>query len=164
MSLLSWLANAVKTEEEPKEEDNGYPKTVEEVLDDNIKYKDGTHAALKKFKESRPWEGTRKKIQGKICLLNDELAEVYKIEPPQVVFVRKFAYGCCYFPIGNIIIMEHEDDGRYSVVTFLHEFGHALGKGERSTCRWSINLFRHHFPKSFEKLEPKGHLLYRKKP
>ncbi len=139
-----------------------YPETVAEVLDDKIVYKDETHAAIKRFKGSHPWLGSKKEMQSKFLQLNEDLAKSYKIETPQVVFVPKFAYGSCYFPIGNLIVLEEETDGRYSVVTFLHEFGHAMGKGERSTCKWSINLFRLHFPKSYEKLEPRGHLLYRK--
>lgn len=161
MKLLDWLAGLVKDDEEEYKDE--YPKTVAEVLDDTIEYREATHAAMERFRVSNPWDGTREDMQGKLRTLNRELAEAYKIEAPQVVFVRRFAYGCCYFPIGNLIVMECETDGRYSVVTFLHEFGHALGKNERQTCRWSINLFRHHFPKSFEKLEQRGHLLYRRK-
>jgi len=44
----------------------------------------------------------------------------------------------------------------------MHEWSHSLGKGEKEACRWSINLFRKIFPKSYAKLVPKGHLLYRK--
>lgn len=159
MSLFDWFEKLVKKAERAAGKPD-YPDTVEEVLDDNLKYRKETSAAIIKFKKSKPWKGTKEEVQAKLRTLNSELAEIYGIEPPQVVFVRRFAYGCCYFPIGNLIIMEHEKDGRYSVVTFLHEFGHALGKGERATCKWSINLFRKHFPKSYAKLVPKGHLLY----
>lgn len=156
MGLFDWFASLAMKKPD-------YPKTVAEVLDDNIKYRPGVDEAIIKFKKSKPWRGTAAEVQGKLRTLNKELADIYGIEPPQVVFVRKFAYGCCYFPVGNVIIMENESDGRYSVVTFLHEFGHALGKGEKATCRWSINLFRKHFPKSYARLVPKGHLLYRPK-
>lgn len=131
-----------------------------EVLDDNIKYKSSVHAAMEKFKKSHPWHGSQRDLQDKILSLNRDLSVAYKVESPQVIFVKKFDYGCCYFIKGNLIIMEEERDGRYSVITYLHEFGHALGKNEKETCRWSINLFRYHFPKSFSKLVPVGHLLY----
>jgi hypothetical protein len=155
---LHWITDLFgkKENEHPKDE---YPKTVAEVLDDTIKYRPETHEAMIKFKKSNPWIGTRREMQRKFKTLNADLAKVYKIERPQVIFVRRFVYGACYFPIGNLIIMEREKDGRYSVVTFLHEFGHALGKNEKETCRWSINLFKHHFPKSFARLVPEGHLL-----
>ena len=169
----------IKTEEELKKEEEQklkeekeqeiyekfykYPDTVEEVLDDTLKYRSGTHEAMEKFKASHPWHGTKKEVQEKFLELNRNLSNVYKIEPPQVIFVKKFEYGACAFRLGNLIIMEQERDGRYSVVTYLHEFGHILGKGEKGTCRWSINLFRHHFPKSFSRLEHEGHLLMKKK-
>lgn len=137
---------------------NEYPKTVQEVLDDNIKFRKGTDEAIIKFKKSRPWAGD---VKSKFRELNSDLAEVYGIQEPQLVFVDKFAYGSCYFPLGNLIILEKEKDGKYAVVVFLHEFGHALGKNEKKTCRWSINLFRKHFPGSYNKLVPKGHLLYK---
>ena len=124
-----------------------YPTSVEEVLDDNIRYRAGTNEAVIKFKKLHPWRGSTEEIQHKLRQLNKDLAEVYKIEEPQLVFVTKFVYGCCYFPVGNLIIMEQERNGQYSVVTFLHEFGHALGKNEKSTCRWSINLFASISPK-----------------
>jgi|SRR5579859_2979537 len=140
---------------------NGYPETVAEVLDDNMKFLPGTNKVMEEFKKSQPWKGDREEIQAKFRALNEELSTVYGIEPPQVIFVSRFVYGSCYFSIGNLIILEQEKDGRYSVVVFLHEFGHALGKNEKATCKWSINLFKRHFPRSFNKLIPKGHLLMR---
>jgi hypothetical protein len=51
--------------------------------------------------------------------------------------------------------------GRLSVVTYLHEFAHALGRDERGACRWSINLFRRVFPEQFARLAASGHTLRR---
>jgi hypothetical protein len=51
--------------------------------------------------------------------------------------------------------------GKLSVVTFLHEFGHARGFGERQACRWSLNLFRRCFPRSFARCTACGHVLLR---
>lgn len=138
---------------------DSYPKTVEEVLDDNMKYRPGTDKFLEIFKNSNPWKGTLEEKQNKFRELNENLSKVYGIDTPQLVFVKKFSYGCCYFPIGNLIVMEQDKNEKYSVVTFLHEFGHALGKNEKQTCKWSINLFRRHFANSFMKLKSRGHLL-----
>jgi hypothetical protein len=63
----------------------------------------------------------------------------------------------CYDPVRNMIRLR----GRLSVVTYLHEFGHALGYGEQGACRWSINLFRRFFPRSYARLVPEGHTLVR---
>jgi hypothetical protein len=46
-------------------------------------------------------------------------------------------------------------------VTFLHEFAHARGFDERQACRWSINLFRRCFPRSFASCRQVGHTLVR---
>jgi len=159
--MYKWIKNVFGKKQKSWYKRN-YPKTVEEVLDDTIKYRQGTHDAIRKFKKSKPWHGEDAERKVKFLQLNADLAAVYEIEAPQLIFVKRFEYGSCYWPKGNLIILESETDGRYSVVTFLHEFGHALHKDEKDTCRWSINLFRLHFPKSYGKLVPKGHLLYRK--
>lgn len=148
---------------DPPPKDYGYPETVAEVLDDTIQYKKECLAAMDRFRRSKPWHGGQQAQRMKIRRLNRDLAKAYEIESPTVVFLEEFAHGPCYFPMGNLIIMNPEDDGRYSIVTFLHEFGHALGKNERGTCRWSINLFRKFFPKSYERLVPRGHVLQRAK-
>jgi hypothetical protein len=158
--MIKWLLGRVSDYLHIRLETDPYPDTVSEVLDDNIKYRSGTNEAIERFKKSNPWKGSVQEKQDKFRNLNEELSKVYNIETPQIVFVEQFAYGCCYFPVGNLIVMEQERDGRYSVVTFLHEYGHALGKNEQATCKWSINLFRKHFPESFAKLKPKGHLLF----
>lgn len=136
-----------------------YPKTVKEVLDDDATYLPATHEAIRKFKASKPYKGTLEEIKDKFRSLNHDLSVVYEIDEPVLAFVKEFYIGSCYFPIGNLIVLTNEFDDRYSVVTFLHEFGHALHKDEKQTCRWSINLFKRHFPKSFAKLKSKGHVL-----
>jgi hypothetical protein len=143
---------------------NPYPQSVAECLDDTIKFKPEVNEAMVKFKKSRPWSGTKEEIQVKIRSLCHDLSLAYKIKEPEVVFVKKFSTGACCFTKSDppVIMMEEESDERYSILTFLHEFGHALGRGEKSTCRWSINLFRKHFPKSYKKLIPVGHLLFRR--
>ncbi len=164
-----FIYEAVKTEEpkeeKPKDPLREYPKTVAECIDDDLKYRRGTYTALKAFKRSRPWAGSQADMQEKLRILNRKLAEIYEIEIPKLVFVDKFPSGPCCFPHSkpSIIILQPTDDGRYSVVAFLHEFGHSLGKGEKGACRWSLNLFKRIFPESYEKLEPEGHLLMRKR-
>lgn len=168
--MLNWLfkgkKNKNKTDwleefwEQKKEE---YPKTVKEVLDDTIVYRKSVHQAIRVFKKLNPWRGNNDQIKSKFGILNSYLANAYNISEPQLVFVKEFVFGPCCFPKSNLIILTPEDDGRYSVVTYLHEFGHILGKNEKETCRWSINLFRLHFPKSYEKLEHNGHVLTRKR-
>jgi len=45
--------------------------------------------------------------------------------------------------------------GKLSVITFLHEFAHALlpGPGEEGARKWSLTLFKKVYPRAFERLE-----------
>jgi hypothetical protein len=53
---------------------------------------------------------------------------------------------------------------KHSVITALHEFAHHIyGKSEKQACRWSVWLFRKIFPREFERLEFKGHMLIKAK-
>lgn len=161
--MFNWLKSKKKSWYKPN-----YPKTVKEVLDDNIDYKEGTHQAIKRFKVTKPYRGTKSEMQGKFRQLCDDLSKIYEIETPQIAFVKEFNPSSVYFPVGNLIVLREQFNHTYSVVVFLHEYGHALKKDERETCRWSINLYRKHFPKSFAKLktsdrEGTGHLLFNPK-
>lgn len=143
-----------------------YPDSVKECINEELKYKSGTYAAIKKYRASGPWKGTLTEQESKMRLLNYELAKVYKIPEPRLVFVDKFPSGPCCFPTSNpaVIMMQPvEETNTYSVVAYLHEFGHAMGKGERATCIWSLNLFKRFWPKTFNNLDQVGHMLYRKK-
>lgn len=137
-----------------------YPKSMDEILDDEIKYKQETIQAILDFKAKNPWKGSQEEIQAKFHWLNETLSKIYKIEKPTLVFLKNFAYGSCYFYVGNMIVIIPTSTGKLSVLVYLHEFGHALGMGEPGTCKWSTNLFKRYFPEKFEKLTPKGHLLY----
>jgi hypothetical protein len=170
--LSVFLSEALSFEDaqrrNPKRE---YPKTVAECIDENMKYRPGVLTAVKKFRKSGPWEGTEKEMQDKILVLNEELAKLYEIATPKVVFVDEFPAGPCCIPGAKpavIFLQQIKSTGKYSIVAFLHEFGHTLGKGEKETCRWSLNLFKRVFPKQYEKLKPgegehDGHILYRPK-
>ncbi len=124
-----------------------------EVLNDNIKYKSETNSALEEFKKINPFIGTNKQRREKIRNLNKKLSEIYNVRTPLVLFSPQLATSC-YIPKLNVILLVN-----LSVITFLHEFGHVLGKNEYQTCSWSINLFRKHFKEIYDKLEHKGHLL-----
>lgn len=160
-TMLGVLSEAVAVHDPPK---SPYPETVAEVLDDEIKYRPGTDKALKKFRRSHPWRGTVDEMQLKLRVLCEDLAKVYEVTTPIIAFVDSIPVGgCCVRSKPAVLIIQQERrNGRYSVVAFLHEFSHVLGKGEKSACKWSINLFRRHFPKSYAKLVPVGHLLISK--
>ena len=64
--------------------------------------------------------------------------------------------SCIYSPVLKTICLNQS----LSVISLLHEFAHhLLGSSEFKACRWSVWLFKKTFPKSFEQLKWKGHML-----
>ncbi len=138
-----------------------YPETVIEVLDDDVSYPDGVVEAVGVFAEAAPWSGSLKLRKRKFQQLNRDLAGACGINEPTLAFIHldggHSSGSSSYRPRDHRIVMV----GKLSVVTFLHEFGHALGFNERETCRWSINLFRRCFPRQYARLIHIGHTLVR---
>lgn len=135
-----------------------YPETVLEVIDDSMRFKASALRAVRAFAKSKPWRGSLDERKVKFSTLNKALAEAYGIQVPDIQFGiidGSSSGGSHYIPSQHRIVLV----GRLSVVTFLHEFGHARSKGERSACRWSINLFRRLFPRQFARLVGQGHML-----
>ncbi len=141
-----------------------YPKTVAEVLDDNMKFSDATLAVMAKFKESKPYRGTLWEKRDKFLALIADLSKVYNIPTPQVLISpAKVDPRCFYMPMAHFIQL----NDNFNIIVALHEFGHSIGKTEKQTVKWSINLFRKIFPEAYAKLTPgtapgTGHMLYRK--
>jgi len=137
-----------------------YPATVQECIDDSIKYRKGVIPAVKRYAESKPWKGTIRERKAKMRTLVRDLAKVYRVECATLTFGRidGSSSGDSYYDRYDHII---RIEGKLSVVTLLHEFGHSLGKGERRTCIWSLNLFKRCFPSQFSKLNAENHLLIR---
>lgn len=137
-----------------------YPETVIEVVDATMRFKPAALRAVRCFAQSSPWRGSLDERKEKFLTLNLALAEAYCIAEPDLRF------GCIdgsssgdshYIPARRCIVLV----GKLSVVTFLHEFAHARGMGERNACRWSINLFRRCFPRQYARLVGRGHMLIR---
>jgi len=127
--------------------DRQYPATVVEILDDQITFPRDLLYAVERFALSRPWDGSTKTREEKFHQLNRSLAKVCRIRLPKLVFGNLDGGSTGesnYRPRSHRIVIV----GKLSVVTFLHEFAHALGQDERKACRWSINLFRKCFPPS----------------
>lgn len=136
-----------------------YPRTVAESLVDGYKFKRGVVAAVKAFAADKPFRGDNRDRFEKMAALHMVLSHIYGIEPGLIAHesgLHGGSSGTSHFtPSTNEITME----GKLSVITYLHEFGHALGYGEQQTCRWSLNLFRRCFPRSFARLNASGHTL-----
>ncbi len=139
---------------------SGYPETVNEVVDPNAKYKPAALRAVRTFAQSKPWQGTEEERKEKFRKLNHDLSAAYGIPEPELVFGTldgSHSGNSHYIPALHRITLL----GKLSVVTYLHEFAHSRGMGERGACRWSINLFRRCFPRQFARLAHAGHMLIR---
>ena len=137
-----------------------YPATVIEVLDDDMRFRPRTLRTMKAFASLGPWSGTLDERTQKFIWLNQQLAHTHGILEPQLSFGQLNGSGSGashYIPSQHRIVLL----GRLSVVTYLHEFGHALGHDERKTARWSVTLFRRCFPRQYARLVHCGHMLLR---
>ncbi len=136
-----------------------YPATVAEVLDPPVRFRPSVLAAVQRFARAKPYRGTRAERKAKFADLHDDLCAVYG---KQTVLAFGVLDGgdsgaSHYRPAADLITL----CGRLSVVTYLHEFAHALGRDEREAVRWSTNLFRAVFPRSFARCGHSGHMLRR---
>ena len=139
---------------------DAYPATVLEVLDDEIIYPDELLCVMRIFAASKPWSGSIETRKRKFSDTNRLMAVACRIEMPTLVFgsLNGGSSGAShYIPQDHRIVIV----GKLSVVTFLHEFAHALGMDEQDACRWSINLFRKCFPRQYSRLIHVGHTLVR---
>jgi hypothetical protein len=138
-----------------------YPATVAEVLDPALTFRPAALRAVRAFARSRPWRGSVGERKQKFRRLNRDLAAAYGIAEPRLVFQNVEAGAgsgaSSYRPACHAITLA----GRLSVLTYLHEFAHVRGADERQACRWSINLFRRCFPRSFARCRAVGHTLVR---
>lgn len=139
---------------------HNYPETVIEVIDDRMRFNPAALRAVRSFARSKPWRGDIDSRKEKFHRLNHDLAEAYSMPEPDLSFgvIDGSDSGSSYYhPTRHQIVL----NGRLSVMTYLHEFGHARGMDEGDACRWSINLFRRCFPQSFSRLIQRGHMLVR---
>jgi hypothetical protein len=137
-----------------------YPATVQEVLDPALRFKPAALRAVRRFARSKPWRGTIEERRGKFEKLGRALAGAYGIAVPDLRLVlidSGVPSNGFYSPSAHCIGLI----GRMSMVTYLHEFAHARGADEQQACRWSLNLFRRCFPRSFARCRAVGHTLVR---
>jgi hypothetical protein len=137
----------------------GYPASVAEVIDADRKYKPEVLDALREFRRSKPWRGTVEARKEKLRQLNDKLNAIYRRNTVLLFAVPdpELARGNGWYSrTGDTICLE----GKLSVVTFLHEYAHALfGPSEQAACSWSVNLYRRIFPRSAARMSSEGHLI-----
>ena len=129
------------------------------MLDPPVRFRPSVLAAVKQFARSKPYRGTTDERMTKFRDLHDDLCDIYG-RPTLLAFQLldgSDSGASNYRPTADVITL----CGRLSVVTYLHEFAHALGRDERGAVRWSVNLFRACFPRSFARCAQTGHTLRR---
>ena len=137
-----------------------YPQSLEAALGCPFKYPPATLRAVKAFARSKPWRGTFEERQAKFRQLHADLCRVYGLTLTLKIIGDGTgdSGGSYYSRGGNVIVLA----GRLSVITFLHEWGHAVkGGSEFEACRWSLRLFQRCFPKSWGRLRFEGHVARR---
>lgn len=92
--------------------------------------------------------------------MNDLLMRLNKIYSKDVRMAwenngDEHSFKSVYIPLYGLIIMR----GKLSIITFLHEYAHALGMNEDRAKEWSQSLFRLCYPKSIGKLKASNGLL-----
>ena len=123
-----------------------YPQNLEAALGQPLKFPPETLRAVKSFARSKPWRGTLAERQAKFQQIHADLCRVYGVNPTlQIQGDGTGDSGSSYYSRGaNLIVLA----GRLSVITFLHEWGHAVkGGSEFEACRWSLRLFQRCFPR-----------------
>jgi hypothetical protein len=130
------------------------------VLEEKIVFADDLVEAIREFKSLNPWKQDAEGTKNCFHLLNKRLNELFK-KDTVLAFVQ------CYTDIMEIQTGLHEGQhavylSKPSLITYLHEYGHGLGKDDHETTKWSVQLFKLVFPIAFEKLEWDGMNLVKK--
>jgi len=140
-----------------------YPDSAAEVMQTEVRFKQSTLDALNLFKESGPWTGKIRERIIKYELLHEALCNIYNIDY-RLVFENirlgrgPGASGSSYCNrMTRTICLKN----KLSVITYLHEFAHAMGGNERRAVRWSCSLYKQTFPEKWEALSSNAHMMVR---
>jgi hypothetical protein len=140
-----------------------YP-TKEQILNHHIDIKQAyinTISHWKIFCYLKRWKKSNNQIKLKDLetLLWDLEIHNFLYSPDKTIKLLDVQYGTDYhYDSENHIIVL--DSNHPSIISTLHEFAHhLLGPDELEACAWSVNLFKKCFPKKYEKLSWKGHML-----
>lgn len=133
--------------------------TVENLIDSRKTYRPEVLAATKAYARSKPWRGTFDERAEKLRIFHNALCGIYEMTLGlDLVRQTDALIGDGGFDRERqaIVLL-----GKISVVTYLHVFTRARGAGRREAFRWSLNLFKRCFPKSFEGAEKCGPYLFK---
>jgi hypothetical protein len=133
-----------------------YP-TKTDIMMVEQKFKPEVLAMVKDWKKAVWQDKDHMELQNrfiKLKVLAIGLSVVYN--RPVNVKLEPDRKTCSYNKLSKTIIMNQST----SIISLLHEMAHHLfGPSELKACRWSVWLFKKTFPKAFQKLKWKGHML-----
>jgi len=153
---------------------HGYPG--DPLIDPEAKFKRASIAALKKYRQAKPFKKAGESFmdwtQRRFLLLKELVTTIAKAEGGRVPELRmenvmpgaSSAGGgglrsSYYSPAGHFITMI----GKLSLTTLLHELGHALGYDEYGAVYFSVNLHRKVYKDLWDSgkfyVEPDSHVI-----
>lgn len=119
-----------------------------DVVDEAMTFRPEVLEACRVLARTKPWRGEWDARLTNLQDLGRSLCAAYGLEGWQVVHVGSRS-GCSGASRVDRRLKRIQLTGRLSVVTVLHLFARVQGKSGLEAIRWSINLFRRTFPKSF---------------
>ncbi len=129
------------------------------LVADDIQYPPAVISTLKAFKKAHkfnsplPFEQATALRFAAMQVMVATFARAYQVDPPTLEMANIVpgdadSSASFYNPEEHKILLT----GKLSVITFLHEFAHALGYDEEQARKWSLTLFKKVYPVAFEKL------------
>jgi hypothetical protein len=134
------------------------------------KFKPEVVEAIRAFRATKPWRGTLQERFEKFKQLHKALCGAYGMTTTlKASWQEDGSSGASYYdPSSNTLVLT----GKLSVVTYLHEFRHAIQhrshgaaqfpQPELDACAWSLSLFARFFPLSFSRCTFDGHTLVKR--
>jgi hypothetical protein len=135
-------------------EDSNATSYMDQLLATPVTYHEHIIEALKDFKRYHKLgnESDALRLEGMRALLNEVASNNGTVVPSlRMGNMDSGDSGTSYYDHdAHEIVMQ----GKLSIITFLHEIGHAVyGYDEHMARVWSINLFKKVYPKAFARLE-----------
>jgi len=148
-----------------------YPLSAASVMQTPVSFKEETLEAVRRYKNVGPWDralsgnknDTIEDRKRKMSNFHNELCRIYNKSTTLHFYDIKLgagnmASGRSHY---NVLTDTITIVNKLSVITYLHEFAHALGKNEYGAVRWSCSLFQQAFPEKWKKLHPQRHGMIR---
>ena len=134
------------------------------VMGSEVRFNRQALRAVRAYARTKPWSGSIEKRWRAMAALSRTLSGIYGMGNGPAIYPCLKWQDCYIHPLRCILICPYN----LSVVTFLHEFKHAMDSfrgqpsHEESTRRWSLWLFKKCFPKEFSRCCFDGQRLLRR--